>query len=312
MECEELTRAINAHLFVPIEESLTEQLRDVTNLLTADVDSNMIESYTQAFFKNEADWNFRMLFNKKYKELYNESLALPNIVYQVLEFYFIRQCMDSDTVDSGMKLQISYIVKNFAILRKGNWEGIICPKWILYIYHYSNIHACKPANGSVNYNQIINAVLPCGRWDATGLDINNQDIYNQLRSLSAAGIRGKFSAYVESNTFTGLDNPFIQVYKLEVKMVNEWNWKYISNNPVKKLKNVMGDNAKKRKKLRNIVDTIRENLKEEELIKPTMRSSVLLKKIQDNKNCGIEGYSFSVLEFGIYLYYELLLESYNG
>ena len=311
MESKELTRAINALLFVPIEEKLAEQLHEVTTLLTADVDTDMVEDYTRAFFKKEVDWNFRKLFSGKYEEQYNKTLSLPSIAYLVLEIYFVRQCIESEAVSESLRLQISYIVKNFAVLKKGNWEGIICAEWILDIYLFSDKHACVPAKSSVSFNQIIKAVLPCGRWDATGLDINNPGIYNQLRSLSAAGIRGKFSAYVESDTFTGISNPFEQVYKLVVKMVREWNWKYISNNPVEKLKSVMGDNAKKRKKLSNIVDAVRENLKDSEVVMPTMKSSVLLRKIQDNNYCGIEGCSFSVLEFGVYLYYELLLESYN-
>lgn len=311
MDAKELIQAINAQLFVPIEETVAEQLHEVTILLTADVDTAMVENYMRAFFKNDSDRSFRRLFCEKYKEQYNTPLTLPSIAYLILEAYFIRQCFESETVSEGLKLQISYIVKNLAVLRKGNWEGVICAEWILDLYRYSDKHACKPANGSVSFNQIINTVLPCDRWDATGLDINNPDIYNQLRSLSVAGIRGKFSAYVESNAFTCICNPFVQVYKLVVKMVKEWNWKYISNNPVEKLISVMGDNAKKRKKLSNIVDAIRENLKDAEIVEPTMMSSVLLRKIQNNKNCGIEGCSFSVLEFGVYLYYELLLESYN-
>ena len=311
MESKELTRAINAHLFVPIEETLAEQLHEVTILLTSDVDTDMIENYTRAFFKNEADWSFKRLIDQKYEEQYGKALSLPGIVYIVLEVYFVRQCIQSDTVDAGLKLQFSYIVKNFAVLRKGSCEGVVCPDWIINMYQYSDSHACKLANSSVSYSQIINTVLPCCNWAQTGLDINNQEIFNQLRSLSAAGIRGRLNGYVESNAFKGLNNPFAQVYKLVVKMVKEWNWKYISSNPVEKLRNVMGDDCKKRKKLSNIVDAIREDIKDSDIIKPTMKSSVLLKKIHDNINCGIEGGSFSVLEFGTYLYYELLLETNN-
>lgn len=311
MESKELTRAINAHLFVPIKETLVEQLHEVIILLTADVDTSMIEKYARAFFKNEADWSFIRKIDQKYEEQYGKALSLPGIAYIVLEVYFVKQCILSDTIDIGLKLQISYIVKNLAILRKGNWEGVMCPDWIIIIYQYSDIHACKLANSSVSYSQIIKTVLPCSNWTQTGLDINNQEIFNQLRSLSVAGMRGRMNVYVESNAFKDLNNPFVQVYILVVKMVKEWNWKYISSNPVEKIRSVMSDDCKKRKKLSNIVDAIREDLKDSDIIEPTMKSSVLLKKIHDNGYCGIDERMFSVLEFGIYLYYELLLETYN-
>ena len=219
MESKELTRAINAHLFVPMEETLIEQLHKVIIQLTADVDTDMIENYTRAFFKNEADWSFKRLIGQKYEEQYGKALSLPSIVYIVLEVYFVRQCIQSDTVDVGLKLQFSYIVKNFAVLRKGSWEGVICPDWIINIFQYSDSHACKLADSGVNYSQIIETILPCSNWAQTGLDINNQEIFNQLRSLSAAGLRDRMNGYVESNAFKGMNNPFAQVYKIVVKMV---------------------------------------------------------------------------------------------
>lgn len=311
MTSKKLTRIINTHLFVPIEETLVERLHEVTMLLTANVDTDMIEDYTRAFIKNEVNCSFRRLFKERYQELYSQGLQLPNVVYLVLEIYFVRQCLKSDNIDSNLKLQFSYIVKNYAILRKGSWDGVLCLDWIIWMYQYSDTYACKPANSFVPFSNIMNTILPCNEWTETGLEITSQEVYNQLRSLCVAGIKGRFNSFVESPTFRSLNNPFVQIYVLVNKMVNDWNWKYISSNPAERIRSVMGDNAKKRRKLSNITDTIRTEVIKNGIIKPVMKSSVLLKKVYDNELCGIEECVFSVLEFGIYLYYEFLLESYN-
>lgn len=311
MVSNELTRVINMHLFVPIEKTLVEQLHEVTMILTADVDTDMIENYTRAFIKNEVDRSFREFFTEKYHEKYSKDLQLPNVVYLVLEVYFVRQCIKSESISKDLKLQFSLIVRNFAVLRKGNCDVLSCSDWIIWMYQYGDTHTCKSSNGNVSFSNLINSILPCNEWYETKLDITSQEVFIQLRSLCIAGIRGRFSCYVKSPSFANLNNPFVQVYVLVGKMVNEWNWKYVSSNPVDIIRSVFGDNAKKRKKLSNITDTIRAELAENSIIKPVMKSSVLLKKVLDNKYCGIEERVFSVQEFGVYLYYELLLESYN-
>ena len=308
----ELTIALNTHLFVPMAETLVKRLHEVTILLTVEVDIDMIESCTRAFFKNETVWSFRKLFTEKYREQYGMELQLPSVVFLILEIYFVRQCIKNENIDADLKLQFSYIVRNFAILRKGNWNDVLCSDWILSMYQYSDTHVCKSDYGNLSFSNLIKTILPCSNWSETGLDITNQEIYNQLRSLSVAGIKGRFNSYVESFAFTNLKDPFVQVFVLVNKMVNDWNWKYISANPAENIKSVLRNNIKKRKKLSNIVDAIRAEVPLANITKPVMKSSVLLNKLKDNKYCGIEECVFSVLEFGIYLYYEFLLESYNN
>ena len=96
------------------------------------------------------------------------------------------------------------------------------------------------------------------------------------------------------------------------KMINDWQWKYVERSPVNKLTDILGQDAKKRKNLGNITNDIRTGLPAKQIIKPKMKSSILLKKIYDGGSSEIDGMMFSSLEFGVYLYYELLLETYEN
>lgn len=309
MGSKDLKRVINQYLFIPLDEELGEQLHNVALLMTENIDTGKAETYARSFFLNEVSYEFQHLFNQKFEEQYGEELQLPIIVYVILEMYVIGLCVDSNTMKGSLKNKFSLIVKNTAVLRKGNWKGITCPDWITKVYNYNNQNIYRTNNGTQSFNQLINAVVPCNNWAETGLDIMRQDIYNQIKSLSIAGIRGRVTSYVNSEEYKSLDNPFARVYVLAIKMVKEWNWKFIEASPVKKLNEILGNEAKKRKNLSNIADDIRNRVDQLYLVKPTMKSSILLKRVNDDYKSKIERTRFSALEFGVYLYYEMLLET---
>ena len=122
MESSELKRVINALLFVPIEDGFADRLHDVSMSFMNDLDFGLVEGYTRSFIQNEISLSFKGLFNTKFKEKYNESLLVPDIVYLVLETYVIYLAVQSDTFDVESRFEFSLIVKNTSVLRKGNWD----------------------------------------------------------------------------------------------------------------------------------------------------------------------------------------------
>ena len=74
----------------------------------------------------------------------------------------------------------------------------------------------------------------------------------------------------------------------------------------------LGENAKKRRQLGNIVADITTCLQKEQMIKPNEGSSFLLTRIAEGSNTSLDKRMFSALEFGVYIYYELLLETFNS
>ena len=312
MESNELRRLLNRHLFVPISEELEGQLKEVVDTQVSEMTAETVTKYAKAVFQNQVDGTFKNAILTKYKEQYGESLTLPNIVYPILGGYALRQMVHSNAIDANLKAKSSLIVRNYAVIRKGNWDGIICSKWLIDIYNYYGEYSKKKVINNMAYNNLLKAVTPKAQWTETGLEITEKAVYDQIRSLCASGARGKLNGYVGSAEFKSIYSSFTKVYLLVKKMVKEWNWKYISESPVEKLRYALGEDAKKRKKLGNIVADVTAGVTNEQIVKPNEESSLLLARISEGKNAMLDEQMFSALEFGVYLYYELLLETFNS
>ena len=209
------------------------------------------------------------------------------------------------------KMHFSLIVRNYAVLRKGDWNRLLCQNWIMEMYSYYETYAADMVKSSINYSQLLDAVVPSENWNDTGLDITQQAVYDQIRSLCMAGYYGRISGYIKTWAFKKLTSPFAQVYVLVCKMVKEWNWKYLSLSPVKKLVEVLGENCKRKKMLSNIVTEVLDEVQKEQLCAPDEESSVLLTRVYNNRPIAIDSRMFTALEFGVYIYYEMLLETFN-
>lgn len=312
MESKELRSLINRHLFVPISEEMVGQLLDVVFSQVPVMTAETVTKYAKAVFRNQVEWSFKNAIQTKYKEQYGESLTMPNIVFLILEGYTLRHTIQSDSVGVSAKAKFSLIVRNCAVIRKGNWDGIVCSKWLIEIYNYYGEYSKKKVVNHVAYNNLLKAVTPKAQWLETGLQITDKGVYDQIRSLCASGVRGELNWYIRSSEFKNISSPFAKAYLLAKKMVKEWNWKYISASPVEKLRITLGEDAKKRKQLGKIVADVTTGVVKEQLVKPVEGSSLLLARIYEGKNTTMDERMFSALEFGVYLYYELLLETFNS
>lgn len=303
---------INQNLFMPINEELSERLHNVVISLVADIDKDMVTRYAKAVLQNHVDFRFKNTVQTKYKEQYGEVLTIPDIALLILECCILRQVLITEEKSESIKAQYSLMVRNCAVARKGKWNGIVCAKWLIDIFNYYEKYSNNVEVGAVSYNSLLTSVVPNTQWNETGLEITEPNVFNQIRSLCVAGIRGKFNAYVESPEFRDIGNPYAQVYVLVKKMVSEWKWQYVSSSPVEKLIDALDDDYKKRKKLSKIVVDVLSGVAKEFIVMPNEASSILLLRINDGKDTTLDDRMFSVLEFGVYLYYEMLLENFNN
>lgn len=310
MTSNELKRVIDTQLFVPIDFDTANLLHDISVKMADELDIETAENLVFGFLEGGVIYDFKQSFRKKCLELYGQMPNIPTVVYTILELYVIRLSVLSEAVLDSMKVQISFAVRNAAILKRGKWQGVICQEWLAEIFAYANNHKQQPIV-TKPYNELIDAVMSSNDWNESGLDISQKDIYIQLRSLCVAGMRGKVNSYVRGAEFKSLSSPFVQTYMIVKKMINDWQWKYVERSPVNKLTDILGKDVKKRKNLGNIINDIKTGLPAMQMIKPKMKSSVLLKRIYDGDSSEIDGMMFSSLEFGVYLYYELLLETYE-
>jgi len=311
MGSKQLKQAIDKHLFISLDDELITQLHEVSNSMVADLDAVSVSDYVCSFMQNNVSQSFTEAFRVKYKEMYGEEVKLPAIVSVILETYVILLALQSDETEEMEKMHFSLIVRNYAVLRKGDWNRLLCQNWIMEMYSYYETYAADMVKSSIDYSQLLDAVVPSENWNDTGLDITQQAVYDQIRSLCMAGYYGRISGYIKTWAFKKLTSPFAQVYVLVCKMVKEWNWKYLSLSPVKKLVEVLGENCKRKKMLSNIVTEVLDEVQKEQLCAPDEESSVLLTRVYNNRPIAIDSRMFTALEFGVYIYYEMLLETFN-
>ena len=311
MTSNEICEAINASLFVPITEDLGKQLLEVTKTLIPSMETVDVDNCSRAFFRKEVSPSYKGKFKTQYKSTYGEELKLPDIAFVVLETYQVLLLLQSDSVDDNLKAKCSLIVKNNAIWRKGDWYDVMCPSWIEMMYSYYQKHGNRAFIGYYGYDSLLKAVVHSSSWSNTGMDLNDPKTYNSLRNLCTSVVRGRIGAFSKTPAFNNLRSPYARVYLLVCNMVKEWQWKYIDTSPVKRIIDTLGDDAKKRKSLSKIVEEVKGELPTNSIVAPNEKSSVLLSRCSSGKNSELDGKQFSVLELGVYLYYELLLETYN-
>lgn len=311
MESRDLSCVINRYLFIPLGDDLVENLHVVAVSIATELTIENVASYVEVVFRGKSYDKFVHQFKSKYEETFDDKPSLPAIVYIVLLVYVLRMALQAKELSEDTKINISLVVRNCSVLKKGNWGGLPCQEWLKDLYAYYESHSCKTVC-PVGYTDLLNAVVPKTQWAETDMDIDKKEIYNQLRSLCAAGIRGKVNSYVGSAAFKNMSSPFAKVYLLAYQMTYEWNWKYISKSPVNKMAEVLGEDRKRRKKLSKIVDEVIKEITEDNVLIPDETSSVLLKRVCDRIPCAADDYMFSALEFGVYLYYEMLLLSINN
>lgn len=310
MTSKELCEAINTSLYLPIPEELGERLIAIINAMIPDIEMKDVQACSCAFFRNEVSLPFKEKFQGQYKDTYGDDLLLPNIAFEVLETCQLLAFLNSDNIDNQLKAKASLVVRNNAIWRKGNWKDILCPLWIEKMYAYYPKYGTQGVIKYTNYDSLLKGIVPYSTIDDLNLDLNDQNVYNQLRSLCKSILEEQVRNFTRTSDFKDIDSPFTQVYWLVSKMVVEWQWKYIDASPVRRIVAAMGDKVKKRKTLCKIVSDLK---KESQfgVVSPRHKSSVLLFRLSEDKNTELDGQQFSVLEFGVYLYYELLLEYYT-
>ena len=311
MGSKDLKDAIDRHLFVPLGDELAEQLNEISSSMMKDYNIFVFENYVRDFFEGNVSRSFMRSFNLAFEKKYGEMLYLPSIVYVILEFYLVFLVIQSVNEEASTKLKLSYVVKNYAVMRKMSGKEVLCPDWVLKIYYFNERNKTKPVT-HVSYSQLLDSVTPFNSWEKTGIDVNNDEIFHQLRSLCIAGYRGKLNEFVSRQSFKELNSPFAQVYLLVSKMVKEWHWEYVAASPVRVILDYFGEKAKKRKKLSKIVDEVLENISTTDMVKPSMKSSILLSGLAGGKSSCLDNSMFTVMEFGVYLYNELLLEYFNN
>lgn len=233
-------------------------------------------------------------------------INLPENVLRRIAFYIVwKIIMDTDDVTELTQAISTTIFMNFLVIKKSNFYSIPNPVEVksIYKHHLSSLIHTKGAS-------------PTGTADDLAEKIFNDDFdISELTASDVSGLRElaqEASLYYVEKFISKIqrgneEDEFLTTYNIVKYIVDTIKSPLSSCDIVYYLKQCLGSKVTKRKKLKNII-TVLPKYSEDGVFS---NSSIILRLL--NNDVVPEGHQllethFSVYEFGIYLFYELLVE----
>lgn len=306
-----LQELLNEVVVTPYDAQIIERLTEICNETAESTTVDDIDGYIEAFVHNKPDMEFKKSVEENYAEKYpnEEVIDLPPIFAIVLAQY-IAIASITQYMDERDQATASLILMNYLLFRKGSLTRLILPNHIkemlskidTYIANQDKIVAdgefekMKEMLSEPNY-----------------LDEHYQEaeIKAEVRKMAKTAylyqqqiIVGKYKGVPEKK-------PYEKTYSFLSELLNNTPWKFTNNDIVALLRQVLTEEGqKKTATIENIVKELVEagvELPYEKLEK----SSLLLNYVKSGGKDvpqELKTRRLTVMEFGIYLYYELLLE----
>lgn len=293
----------------PFDEEITNRLTEVCNIFAKELTVKTIDSYIIQFIYNKPDKDFKKKVEAKYSELYpdEESILLPPLFAIVLSQYIVMIAFESYLKDRDLAT-CSLILMNYMLIRKGSLVRLILPFDIKKMFFKLEAFIDK----------VDDIELARNYYYARKILENKEYILNHISEDGLKEeVRGMvkemylFRRYQTIQKIRNLSNkhPYSKVYKGLAELFDNTNWLFVKNNAVEYIKKLISvDILKKTSTIDNIVSELRgdevtlpyEKYEASSIILGFVSSGIIPSDLKNRR--------LTVLEFGIYVYYELMLE----
>lgn len=306
-----LQELLNEVVVTPYDPKIIERLTEICNNIAEETTVDDIDGYVKAFVYNKPDMDFKQLVEENYAEKYpeEETIDLPPIFSIVLAQY-IAFASITQYMDGRNQATASLILMNHLLFRKGSLSRLILPNHIKEMLSKIDVFILNQDKIVVNGEfKIMKELLS----EPNYLDEHYQeaDVKAEVRKMAKTTylyqqqlIVGKYKGRTEKK-------PYEKTYNFVLELLKHTPWKFINNDVVALLRQVLTEEGQKKTAT---IDSIVKELVEAgvELPYDTLeQSSLLLNYVQsggNNVSQELKNRRLTVMEFGIYIYYELLLE----
>ncbi len=305
-----LQRLLNEVVVTPYDPNITSRLAAVCETMADDVAVENINRYIVSFVFNKPDWEVKKEVEEKYAELYpdEEALVLPPLFAIVLSQYISIVAITSKL--SGMdQATSSLILMNYMLYRKGSLTRLILPGYITDMYYKLNGYIDSLDNidtsGELHH---IEELLAQPNYLVE--HYNDEEVKREVREIAKMAVMYKRQLIISECNSKHQSNSFVKVYEYLCDIVEQSKWLFLKND-IKQLLQVIvsEEEQKKQATIEGIVN---------ELVKASVslpyekleESSLLLRYVKGDETIPdeIKSKRLTVMEFGVYVYYELLLE----
>lgn len=308
-----LQRMLNEVVVTPYDAKITSQLATVCDAMAEEVSVYNIDRYIQSFVFNKPDWELKKEVEEKYAEMFpeEEKLILPPLFAIVLA-----QNMTFDAVTNKMVGQdravASLILMNYMLYRKGSLTRLILPNHIAEMFFkLDDFISEKDTIGKGDELKSIGNILSTP--DYLIEHYNQDEVRKEVREMAKMATLYKRQAIIEKYRKQRTKSLYVKVYEYLSEVIEQTNWLFMKNDVKQLLTEIISEEElKKQATIEGIVN---------ELMKVGVKlpyetleeSSLLLKYIKkDPIPVELKNKRLTVMEFGVYVYYEILLEHIIG
>ena len=305
-----LQKLLNEVVVTPYDKDITNRLAAVCDTIAEDVSIKDIDPYIASFVFNKPDWEFKKDVEQKYKEMFpdEDTINLPPLFAIVLSQYITIQVIISKFKGRD-QATASLILMNYMLYRKGSLSRLILPNHIGEMYYKFDDYIAEKDNLYTEEElKHIGDILSSPNYIVE--HYSEDEVKKEIRVMAKMAalyqrqfIIGKYKRTLETN-------PFIKVYCYLVDITNNAKWLFMKNDIKQLLMKVISEDEQK--KQASIEGIINELAKADVILpyKSLEESSLLLNYISMKESIPeeIKSRRLTVMEFGVYVYYELLLE----
>ena len=308
-----LQRMLNEVVVTPYDAKITSQLATVCDAMAEEVSVYNIDRYIQSFVFNKPDWELKKEVEEKYAEMFpeEEKLILPPLFAIVLA-----QNMTFDAVTNKMVGQdravASLILMNYMLYRKGSLTRLILPNHIAEMFFkLDDFISEKDTIGKGDELKSIGIILSTP--DYLIEHYNQDEVRKEVREMAKMATLYQRQAIIEKYRKQRTKSLYVKVYEYLSEVIEQTNWLFMKNDVKQLLTEIISE--EEQKKQATIEGIVNELMKVGvKLPYETLEeSSLLLKYIKkDPIPVELKNKRLTVMEFGVYVYYEILLEHIIG
>lgn len=305
-----LQKLLNDVVVTPFDPNITSRLAAVCDEMAAEVKVDTIDSYIASFVFNKPDWDFKQEVEKKYAETYpnEEGLVLPPLFAIVLA-----QAITIDAITNKLtgrdQAVASLILMNYMLYRKGSLTKLILPDHISAMYNKMDSYIDGKDNLDITGNKKHLASILSNPNFLTE-NYNDERVRREVRELAKMAVLYKRQAITDKYKQRQGENAFVKVYEYLCEVIEEGKWPFLKNDIKGMLLDVTTEaEQKKQATIEGIIGELTK-AKVDLPYESLEQSSLILKYIAKDEEIPVELKSkrLTVMEFGVYVYYELLLE----
>lgn len=309
-----LQRLLNEVVVTPYDPNITSRLAAVCDVLAEEVTVDNIDSYIASFVYNKPDREFKKNVEEKYAESYPEedALLLPPLFAIVLSQYITIVAI-TNKLSGRDQATASLILMNYMFYRKGSLIRLILPNHIAEMYYkLDNYIASEDTIDVSGEQEHLEGILSTPEYLSEHYD--DADVRKEVREMAKMAILYKRQAIIDKYKQEHKKNAYVRVYQYLSEVIKQSKWFFLKNDVKQLLSEVVSETEqKKQATIEGIVG---------ELVKAKValpydnleESSLLLNYIAGAEPIPeeIKIKRLTVMEFGVYVYYELLLEHIIG